>query len=455
MESYRNTIVRYGPHRIAVNTNAALRDIYHVRANCQKSQFFTVFSHFFKTQMVMTTLDHKEHAFKRRIAAEALTSQALKQMEAGVLRNIRLFCDKMIDDPCDKTKKWNSARNMSQWCGWLVNDIMGDITFHQNWNMLTSDENRDVLEVLNQGVGGLNMMGHMPGILKLQLDKIFFRGATEGTYKYQRLTANQCNFRIEQGDKIQERDIFGSLMAAHDSETNRSLTRDELIAEAGLFVIAGSDTTGSAITATIFYLLHNEECYGRLQKEILGRFSQLEDIHAGEPLNQCQYLHACITEAMRLSPGVGGILLREVMKPGMTVDGTYFPPGTDIGVANYAIHHNEAYFPEPFLFRPTRWLHASEHQGGVTTREIQLAQSAYAPFSVGRANCVGKNLAYNEMITIVARLIFLYDMRIQPGSALGEGCPQLGHDRSKKNEFQTWDRFVSYHEGPMVEFRPR
>lgn len=143
-----------------MNSNNALRDIYHVRANCQKSQFFTVFSHFFKVQMVMTTIDHKEHAFKRRIAAEALTAKAMKEMEPAVTRNIDIFVDKMIDDPSSKTQKkeWNSARNMSEWCGWLVNDIMGDITFHRNWNMLTSEENRDVLKVLNGGVGGLNMV---------------------------------------------------------------------------------------------------------------------------------------------------------------------------------------------------------------------------------------------------------------------------------------------------------
>lgn len=299
-------------------------------------------------------------------------------------------------------------------------------------------------------------MGHMPGILSLKLDKIFFRGATEGTYKYERLTAGQSTYRIDQNDKIHERDIFGSLLAAHDTETNRSLTREELIAEAGLFIIAGSDTTGSALSATIFYLLHNEACYERVQKEIMDHFSSVEQIRGGnEQLSQCHYLHACITEAMRLSPGVGGILLREVMQPGMTVDGTYFPAGTDIGVANYAIHHNEEYFPEPFEFRPTRWLLAKDHEGGVSAARVQLANSAYGPFSVGRANCLGKNLAYQEMMAVMAKLMFSYEMRIQPGSTLGEGAEGLGPDRSRKGEFQMWDVFVSSHEGPMVEFRPR
>lgn len=298
-------------------------------------------------------------------------------------------------------------------------------------------------------------MGHMPGILDLKIDKIFFRAATEGTYRYERLTADRSNWRIEQGEKIQERDIFGSLLAAHDAETNRSLTQEELIAEAGLFIIAGSDTTGSAITATVFYLLHNQDKYMRLQQEVLNQFSHIDDIHGGKQLDQCLYLQACITEAMRLSPGVGGILLREVLKPGMKVDGIMFPPGTDIGVANYAIHHNEDYFPEPFEFRPTRWLPAADYEGGVSQQEIQLANAAYAPFSVGRANCLGQKLAYQEMMTVIARLVFLYEMRIQPGSTLGQGSEKLGKDRCREKEFQTWDVFVSHHEGPMVEFRRR
>jgi cytochrome P450 len=298
-------------------------------------------------------------------------------------------------------------------------------------------------------------MAHMPGILDLQLDKIFFRNATKGTYRYGKLTEERTNWRIAQGHEIKERDIFGSLLAAHDAETNRSLTREELIAEAGLFIIAGSDTTGSAITATIFYLLHHEKCYKTVQQEVLSRFSRIEDIHSRASLQNCRYLQACVTEAMRLSPGVGAILPREVLDPGMKVDGIMFPPGTDVGVGNYAIHHNEHYYPDPFEFRPTRWLLASEHEGGVTPREIQVANSAYAPFSVGRANCLGRTLAYQEIMTVIARLVYQYEMRIQPGSTLGQGTHALGPDRRRETEFQTWDRFVSHHEGPMVEYRPR
>jgi cytochrome P450 len=143
------------------------------------------------------------------------------------------------------------------------------------------------------------------------------------------------------------------------------------------------------------------------------------------------------------------------MQPGMTGDGSYIPAGTDIGVANYAIHHNEDCYPKPFEFRPTLWLLALSHDGGVTAEEAQLAQSAYGPFSVRRANCLSKNRAGQEMMSSLAKLVFLYEMRIKPGSTLGEGAEGLGVERRRMWESQMWDVFLSRHEGPMVQFRPR
>jgi len=127
------SIVRYGPHRITINTTTALRDIYHVRANVQKSQFFGMFSHFFKVPMSMTTIDRKAHAFKRRVDAEALTLTAIQNLEPIVLKNIRLFYQKMLDEQANNTKaSWNKARNLLEWTRYIMTDIIGDITFHQN-----------------------------------------------------------------------------------------------------------------------------------------------------------------------------------------------------------------------------------------------------------------------------------------------------------------------------------
>lgn len=139
-----------------MNTNTALQDIYNVRANVQKSKFFTVFSHFFKEQMSMTTIDKKKHAFKRRIDAEAMTSSALKNYEAQTLKNVRTFCRHLVDEGAPN--EWNNARDLTEWTSYVLSDIMGDNTFSHNWNMMESTDNRGILQVLAKGVAGLHMV---------------------------------------------------------------------------------------------------------------------------------------------------------------------------------------------------------------------------------------------------------------------------------------------------------
>ena len=56
---------------------------------------------------------------------------------------------------------------------------------------------------------------------------------------------------------------------------------------------------------------------------------------------------------------------------------------------------------------------------------------------------------------MLARLLWLYDLRLQPGTMLGEGHPRLGKDRMRAKEFQLYDKFASTHDGPMLQFRSR
>lgn len=62
------------------------------------------------------------------------------------------------------------------------------------------------------------------------------------------------------------------------------------------------------------------------------------------------------------------------------------------------------------------------------------ANRTFCPFSVGRAACVGKILAYQEMSTVLARILWRYDVRLQ--GSMGEGCKDLGKDRERKMIFR-------------------
>lgn len=292
----------------------------------------------------------------------------------------------------------------------------------------------------------------MPAILKFKLDKIFFRKLTRDTFRFKALTEAQSTWRVQQNEKMEGKDIFATLMEAKDPETGLGLTQSELISEAGLLIIAGSDTMASTVTSTFFYLLQNPRTMVRLQKGIRRHFDDVEEIRSGPKLQSCRYLFACLDESMRFTPPVGAALPRETLAGGITVDGIWFPERVDLAVPIYSLHHNEAYFPDSFTYKPERWLVG---EGDSTAASVALAQSAFHPFGTGRTSCVGQNFAYQEMSIILARVIWLYDMRLEPGSIAGEGHPGLGRFRERRDQFQTWDKFLSAHEGPMVEFKVR
>jgi hypothetical protein len=61
-------------------------------------------------------------------------------------------------------------------------------------------------------------------------------------------------------------------------------------------------------------------------------------------------------------------------------------------------------------------------------------------------------MAYMEMSMTVARVVYLFDMRLAPGSHIGEGSPDLEFGRHRPMEFQLKDTFTASKEGPLIEF---
>ncbi|KAI9648944.1 hypothetical protein NHQ30_001510 [Ciborinia camelliae] len=415
-------IVRYGPNRISMNTATALHDIYGSHANTRKSQYYAIWTKFFKREMSMATIDRKKHAFKRNITVRGINNASVKVLEEVIVKHTRRLCEHLVDEDAG----WGAARDMTRWVAWCMSDIMGDTTFSRNWNMMEDPKNRQIPEILRTG------LAHMPWMIHL---RFAFPGLVKNANKYEALSKEQSDWRIAQ--TVKHGDIFEALLEAKDLEKGSRLSYEDIISEAALLIIAGSDTMSTAISSTIFYLLHYPSTHEILKLKF----------EVSSP----------VSRTSNPGRGVGGLLPRETLEGGLVADGVYFPAGIDMGVPHYALHHNSLFHDEPFEFLPERWLVASpgSTQSGRSEAEVAKTRSAYCPFSYGRTSCVGKSLSYLEMGVVLARIIWSYDMRIKPDSTLGEGSDSLGHMRWRRKEFQTWDSFVSLHEGPMVQFKRR
>lgn len=279
----------------------------------------------------------------------------------------------------------------------------------------------------------------MPSLFKFHLHHVLFRPLANGIQQLNLLTTEITKWRLKQGDTLAGTDLFSTLLEAKDPLSGREFTTAELISEAGLLVVAGTDTTITTTSATFYYLLTNPAHLMRALEEVRGLFHSVEDIRVGARLDQCQFLRACIDETLRLTPPIGSILPREVLPGGIVVEGEAFAEGVDLGVPHYALHHNEEYFSRPADFRPERWL---ESEGGVAAQ----SHPAFASFGVGRTSCIGQYLAYQEISIVIGRVLWLYDIRLDPNA---------NSTKKHNKQFPTLDRFVSTHDGPMVQFRYR
>jgi cytochrome P450 len=269
--------------------------------------------------------------------------------------------------------------------------------------------------------------------------------------EYMAYSKAQAAERTKIGLDTDRKDFFYYLLNSRDPETGKGFTTPELWGESNLLIIAGSDTTSTALASAFFYLVHNPSALDKLSEEIRSTFLDVEEISSGPTLNSCTYLRAVIDEAMRLSPPVGGILPREVLPGGLEIDGLFIPEGIIVGTPHYALHHNPTYYPDPFSFRPERWLVGGSPDN--TQEAVELAQSAFCPFSTGPRGCIGKGLAYVELMTTLARVVYLYDLRLAEGISVGEGNPMLEWGRHRKGEYQLMDSFTSMKDGPYVQFR--
>jgi cytochrome P450 len=145
-------------------------------------------------------------------------------------------------------------------------------------------------------------------------------------------------------DLAERRDILSLLLQATDDE-GKTLTDAEIRDELLTLVLAGHETTANSLAWAWERLLRNPSAHERLVETVRSESSN------GAATN---IVEATITETMRSRPVVP-LVGRRVMEPWQL--GPYaVPADTPVLVSILLLHHREDLYPEPFEFRPERWL---------------------------------------------------------------------------------------------------
>lgn len=187
--------------------------------------------------------------------------------------------------------------------------------------------------------------------------------------------------------KENQRDMLGSFLT-------HGLTKEEAQEELLVAVIAGSDTTATAIRSTLLFLMTSPLTYQKLKVEVKDAIQDHRiscPIQASESRN-LPYLQAVIKEGLRMFPPVPHMMMVAAPKGGDVLKGIQVPEDTQIGVAYWPLVRDKGVFGnDAGVFRPERWLDADPEQLKRMTSTVDLV------FRAGKWQCLGKTIAFMEL----------------------------------------------------------
>lgn len=203
--------------------------------------------------------------------------------------------------------------------------------------------------------------------------------------KLKTLLYEEIRERRERGDLTQT-DILTLMLAARD-EAGQAMSDAEIHDELFTLLLAGHETTASAIAWAIYWIHHLPEVGDRLRQEL-----QVIDNHT-EPteIARLPYLSAICNETLRIYPIAMLTSPRRTCVP-TEILGYPVPANTLVYGGIYLTHHNPRLYPEPQQFNPDRFL------------ERQYTPYEFLPFGGGVRRCLGEALAQFELRLVVATI---------------------------------------------------
>ncbi|KAF2006836.1 cytochrome P450 [Amniculicola lignicola CBS 123094] len=400
-------IVRISPDELSIIDPGAWKDVQgHPTKNTKgsmPSKHFARYGRPLNGEVGMISARDDSHARQRRIFNPAFSDRALKQQTPLFTKYIDKLVQKLKEGlEEDPDRKWDMVRMYN----YTTFDVMADLTFGAPLHMLDNGDYDPWVKLIFASIKmgtRISILTHYP-LLFRQFKRFVPQTVNKKRVQHARFAVDRVTKRLEQGRETEGVDVWDLVLAQEDG---KGLTRGEMDSNAGLFMIAGTETTATLVSGLTYLLLQNPECMKKLLAEIRDSFATVEDISM-ESIAALPYLNACIKEALRLYPPVPVGLPRLTPPDGSTVCGQYIPPNTALTMPHLAMYTSPRNFKDPLSFVPGRWMGDE--------RYADDRREAWQPFSYGSRDCLGKNMANHEMRLMVAKVLYTFDFELCPES---------------------------------------
>ncbi|EIW81779.1 cytochrome P450 [Coniophora puteana RWD-64-598 SS2] len=228
-------------------------------------------------------------------------------------------------------------------------------------------------------------------------------------------------------EAVEEKSIVGRLLRAQGSDTSLQLSREEVLDEIKVLILAGYITTSTSLTWCLIELAKNQEAQKKLRDELRNYDTDEPSYDDLMDTTKLPYLDAVTHETLRLHPAAteldrvaavdDAIPLSTPITDarGRTTDHIAVPRGTLVAVPIAAVNRSPAFWgPDAALFRPERWLGGAAEAGAA---KDLVGHRHLLTFASGPRTCIGKMFALAEFKTVLSVLARNFAFEFEGGDA--------------------------------------
>lgn len=286
-------VVRYTREDVSFISAHALKEIFGHKSSQDKtfekdySRFYTRSKH-----ANIISSDNEDHKRMRRLLSHAFSEKALRNQENTMKHYVNLLISKLVIEA-----QRGSIVDIVRWYNFTTFDLIGDLAFGEPFGCLEKGGYHPWVKIIFESVkvGAIRQV-----IQRLKLDALVPLLSPPSlklsAKQHRQLSYETVMKRLE--SKNTDREDFMSYILRHNNDGN-GMTTGEIVENAAILIVAGSETTATLLSGTTYYLLTHREVYDKLAQEIRSTF-QSEDEITMLRVNQLQYMVAVFNEAFRI-----------------------------------------------------------------------------------------------------------------------------------------------------------
>jgi cytochrome P450 len=324
-------VVRIGPNRLSFTDPDAWHEIRGHRKNSQGEHskdkaFYSI------AQGNILGADRANHARFRRILSHGFSAKAMQDQQPLITYYVDLLMQRLAEHTRDEVGNARDAVvNLGAWFNFTTFDVIGDLAFGEPFGCLEDSYYHPWVKTI---FDGLEKMGvymaaswYCPWLLTLT-KKLLPRGYIGDKIDQQsRYTLAKLDKRLSLGAS---RPDFVESMITAKSEDGHVMSKEQLVLHGRILVLAGSETTATALSGAAYFLATNPDAQRKLAHEVRTTFSSVEEIDLFS-VNKLRYMLAVLDESMRMFPPVPSQLPRVCRAGGDVICGYQVPEGVCIG----------------------------------------------------------------------------------------------------------------------------